>query len=858
MMNKAWMLSLLVLLLPAVDCPAQTPAAPVVIVKMDQPFLFTYGTWDKRAKIENGVAALDADGMTPQGGAGVNLNPSLDLTVRVDDSPGLRVQIGPRNTLKMLKLMLSDTGGHQGTWDSALPAVSAPGFVILTPADGAPFSYPNDIGKTGPPDLGKIMQWQLLGDWGGAGPTDVKVSAILAVAPDAALQTQREALTQRDADARAQAVKDRQAARAKYGKITPQSPIIETVYAAAPDVLALQIHTGKITPSHLSAYTPQPGDAAKTHDNATFLTRGGQEIGYLIGPKHDGLVTFEGFTGDPLLTAEADDPVNYTIKSDDDPNFAPAVRPTIVSRKSKPDDWQQPKRSNLTLRHSVYLTLPHALMPGKTYTVTLSNINVQTPTVTLAFDPAKIWSESVHVNQVGFRPDDPCKRAYLSLWIGSGGGYAFPDGLPFRLVDAATAKTVYTGKAGPAWAGDKPEKMHTTRNFNGTSVALVDFSGFQTPGRYRVVVDGVGASYLFEIGPNVWKNAFQIQMKGFYNQRSGVALGPPYTTFVRPADFHPGVPGTVPITQSTYSILDGGDPQKDLANGDTGKPVPEAWGGYHDAGDWNPRRITHMRTTTFWQLQLLELFPDYFRTLSLNIPKSAPGPDLLNECRFELDLFRRLQLPDGSVRFGIETNGDPIDGEVSWKQSMPAYVYAPDVQSSYVYAGIAARLARVLAAYDPAGAKTYRQSALQAIAWAEANRRKRQANGTWAKLSSEVIDDRNLSAVEVYALTGDKHWHDVFLEDTPLKATNPPPFYGSLQKRDAAFSYALLPAKLADPTIRANAVQSLIADADGALAYQTEQRLGHRLRRPRQAAVSGFLQHPARGRFAPARLPPDA
>ena len=109
-------------------------------------------------------------------------------------------------------------------------------------------------------------------------------------------------------------------------------------------------------------------------------------------------------------------------------------------------------------------------------------------------------------------------------------------------------------------------------------------------------------------------------MKGFYNQRSGVALGPPYTPFVRPADFHPGVPGTVPITQSTYSILDGGDPQKDLAKGDTGKPVPEAWGGYHDAGDWNPRRITHMRTTTFWQLQLLELFPAYFKTLSLHIP----------------------------------------------------------------------------------------------------------------------------------------------------------------------------------------------------------------------------------------------
>ena len=71
-----------------VGCRAQAPAAPAVIVPMDQPFLFAYGTWDKKAQIDNGVASLDADGMTPQGGAGVNLSPTLDLTAHADDSPG--------------------------------------------------------------------------------------------------------------------------------------------------------------------------------------------------------------------------------------------------------------------------------------------------------------------------------------------------------------------------------------------------------------------------------------------------------------------------------------------------------------------------------------------------------------------------------------------------------------------------------------------------------------------------------------------------------------------------------------------------------------------------------------------------
>ena len=179
--------------------------------------------------------------------------------------------------------MLNDTSGSSGMWRFDLPASPTAGYVVLTPEDGAPLAHPNSIEKGSAPSLGKIMQWQLLGDWGGAGPTDVKVNAILAVAPDAALTKQRTALVLRDDAARAQALKDRQAGRDKYAKTSPLSPVIRAVYAAAPDVLAIQIHSGTITPSHLSAYAARPGDAAKVRDGATFLTRGGQEVGYLIG-----------------------------------------------------------------------------------------------------------------------------------------------------------------------------------------------------------------------------------------------------------------------------------------------------------------------------------------------------------------------------------------------------------------------------------------------------------------------------------------------------------------------------------------------------------------------------------------------
>jgi endoglucanase len=824
-----------------------------IIARFDRPFLFAYGTWDKRARTENGVARLDADGMTPQGGAGIVQD--LNLAAHAADCPGVRVQVGPRNTLKALRLALGDAGDHTGTWRFPLPPASA-GFVLVTPLDGASFANANEPGKTGPPDLAHITQLQIMGDWGGDGAVDLRVESVLAVQPDETIRTARANRIKHDEEARIQAAKDREADRARYGRRTPDSPQIQAVYAVAPDILALRIHTGRITPCSLTEYRPLPGDTRNDNGgkDRPHLIRGGKDLGMLIGPtgRETGLVTFEGFTGDPLLLAEADDPANYTITSPDDPAFAAGVTPIRVMRKSKPDDWQQPTQPGLTVCHGVYLKLPHRLNPGKTYRVALGHVNTQQAEATLVFDTSRAWSEAVHVNQVGFRPDDPLKRAYLSLWMGTAGGVDYPAGLAFHVVDARTGKRVTSGTVGAAWPADRPEKMATTRNFNGAAVAPIDFADFRTPGLFRLEVEGVGCSYPFAIGADTWAKAFRTQMKGFYNQRSGVDLGPPYTAFVRPACWKPGVNGCMPITQSTYTNLPekgspAGQDWPGLEAHDTGKPVPEAWGGYHDAGDWNPRRITHMTTTTFWQLELLQLCPAYFEGLKLNIPDTAPGPDLLKECLFELDLFRRLQMPDGGVRFGIETNGDPAPGEVSWKQHMPAYVYAPDMRASYLYAAIAARASQVLQRYDTALARTYAVSALKAMRWVEDERAKRLANGTWddrADFAGSLTDDRLLAAVCLYALTRDERWNGIFLAQTELKGATTPVFRGRTLARDAAFTYARLPAGLGDARVKQNARYAILSDADGSLAYERNNAFGIASDDPGRPQFIGFYSNP--------------
>ncbi|MGF1602059.1 MAG: hypothetical protein ACFCU8_08555 [Thermosynechococcaceae cyanobacterium] len=142
--------------------------------------------------------------------------------------------------------------------------------------------------------------------------------------------------------------------------------------------------------------------------------------------------------------------------------------------------------------------------------------------------------------------------------------------------------------------------------------------------------------------------------------------------------------------------------------------LENAWGGYKDAGDWDCR-IQHLGGTR-QHLELLEVFPDYFENIDLNIPETTDSfatveslnaanpdngiPDILDESLWSLDFFRRLQNADGGVRGGIESAGSPKPGEASWQESLNVFAYAADPWSSYIYAGVAARAARVLKNYD--------------------------------------------------------------------------------------------------------------------------------------------------------------
>ncbi len=808
----------------AASLVAAHPAEPPAIVSFDKPFLFTYLAWEKRVKVESGRAIIGGEGVTPKGGGGSNVE--LDLSCYAELCPVARVKVGPKNTLKTLRLTLvddtvskPDAERHSATFNFPIPAGPTPGFVKIYASGGATLARPNDKPATGVADLSRIRQWQLAGDWGGDGPVDIEVTGITLAEPNAEAKAARLQTAKQDSEKQQAAAKASADLAERYGKRTADSPSVVAVYRVAPEIVAVAIQAGHVLPGRYEPYMAKPGDTTKKADAATVLVRGGKEVGWLIGKKKDGLVRYESFAGDPLLDEPTENVATYTVVGAD----GAAIKPVAVWRKSKPNDQTQPS-GEVAMYHIVYLKLPAPLPSNRQYSVRFADgMNVHQPEVKFSTDESAVRSEAVHAFQIGYRPDDPLKDAFLSVWLGTGGGFEYSSPPAFRVLDAA-GKTALSGKAELSKAKDATEKMWkgNEANYEKTAVYRLDFSALTAPGTYRVVVDGVGSSYPFVIGRDTWRKAFVTQMRGLLNERSGVELGMPYTKFHKPRDFYPGDPD-VSVTQSSYSVVDGNKAEayEALAKGDTGKIVPEAWGGYHDAGDWNPRRVTHMKVTMA-HLELLDLFPAYFEPISLNIPKKPGVPDVLTEALFELGLFRRLQKPDGGVPYQIETNGDPIAGELSWKQSMDSYVSAPDPWASWYYAGVAAKAAKLLVKYDPKLAAAYQASAVRAMDWGERDYAKRKATGTGLdKIHWEMKDARNYAAILLYDLTGAAKWLDIFREDTLLKTDGASLFqFGTAVQSDAAFAYLRLPAsRNPDPVLKARAVVGLRKQADSALAY---------------------------------------
>ena len=399
------------------------------------------------------------------------------------------------------------------------------------------------------------------------------------------------------------------------------------------------------------------------------------------------------FIGD-LHYLKAEEPENWLVESDEDAAFADGLRPEKVGRMKVLDNPDGKLYWADTYRHTIFLVLPRALQSGKRYRVVMTNVGVERGEFEILFDDRANLSRSIKANQYGYLPD-ALKYAYLGGWLGSAGPLAlgaYAD--EFHVVDAATGQVVFSGKPELRMSHDRHESLSTSAlgNLTGEDTYELDFSRFATPGTYFVFVPGVGRSLPFRIASDVYAEPFYHCARALLHQRCGIELKEPWSKFPRAACHRsPGV-------QINATIVEHGSEDQDrLVEEDPGIKTEtrlDAWGGYHDAADYD-RLVGHYRIPASL-LILYEMFPTAFPDRQLGLPESGDGlPDIVDEALWQVEFGIRMQDPqDGGVRGGAGPNAvvtAPPDLDAN-----PIYVYGEDPITGLSLAGVAAQAARVL------------------------------------------------------------------------------------------------------------------------------------------------------------------
>ncbi|HKB56979.1 MAG TPA: glycoside hydrolase family 9 protein [Lacunisphaera sp.] len=317
------------------------------------------------------------------------------------------------------------------------------------------------------------------------------------------------------------------------------------------------------------------------------------------------------------------------------------------------------------LRVASYLYLRLAGNVGDNQSVEVRNADGQLWSSALTFktqaDPLR-FNPAIHVNQEGYLASFP-KKAMVGYYLGSLGEMDVPAGSGFSLVDANSGAGVFSGTLRP-----RPDSGYT---YSPTPYQLVyeaDFSNFTTPGTYRLVVPGMGASLPFRLDDGMAMNFTRAYALGLYHQRCGTDNALPFTRFTHLACHT--APATVPSPQSDYAFTWNVISQvsSDYAANPrhtapqlkseatqlypfVNKGAIDVTGGHHDAGDYS-KYTTNSASLVHTLIFAVDSLPGVAALDNLGLPESGDGvPDLLQEAKWEADFLAKLQDSDGGFYF---------------------------------------------------------------------------------------------------------------------------------------------------------------------------------------------------------------
>ncbi len=354
----------------------------------------------------------------------------------------------------------------------------------------------------------------------------------------------------------------------------------------------------------------------------------------------------------------------------------------------------------------------------------------------------------------------------------SGIGINRMGGRKFCLVDESSGEEAYSGKLGLRGRRDKA---------TGDTIYYADFSGYSRQGRYRLKVDGIKDSGpVFCISDSAYDVVLRDSLRMYYYQRCGIALDPACAgKWTHPACH----------LDDAYLLSD------------ESRKV-EASGGWHDAGDYG-KYIVNGGISAYTLLAIYELCPRNFTDGQLGIPESGNSvPDVLDEARWELEWFLKMQRDDGGVYHKLAAEyvpaDRPPDKDLEKRFIMDISAEYPgsrdNIAGSSVstaatanLAAVAAAAARVYSGYDPAFAGRCLEAAERAWEFLVSRPSDFPPRGycnpalkTHYIVSGEYGDDprgkwtqgdrdeRFWAACELFRATGKERYHDYIKANYPL------------------------------------------------------------------------------------------
>ena len=266
-----------------------------------------------------------------------------------------------------------------------------------------------------------------------------------------------------------------------------------------------------------------------------------------------------------------------------------------------------------------------------------------------------------------------------------------------------------------------------------------DFSQVCEAGKYYIKAVGLGESDIFEIGENVYLDAFQKAVHFFYLQRCGCELTPERAGIFAHKACH-----------TTKAVVYGT------------KETVEVSGGWHDAGDYG-RYIVPAAMTVAQLLFAWEANPSLTKQYG---DETGELPTYLSEIKYELDWMLKMQRADGAVYHKVSAYR--FCGFIMPEEETDELVLSPvSVTATADFAAAMAMAVRFFAPFDAAYAQTLENAAKRAY---EAIKTMEQPGGfhnppeivTGEYDDGCDVDERYWAAAELYKAFGEKQYREDF------------------------------------------------------------------------------------------------